>query len=603
MEGRGVCARDSCPVRVSWDGHPCCSTHSPCYSDSGFDPESCPVCSSWVNEIMNVSPSSRSTLPAFLSLRNCWNRAKKISLKRNHHLAWVDHNLMVQLGLTRSTVASLPSISRISGEVAHSPARVSTPEVGSTRPPQSGPLSEVVHASRMGHSLFSPQRDAAHPTSPSYPESELIAVRKNLSYSEEQGRISQRSRGTKRRRRSSDSSSSPSQPRSHFPNQPSRTMTNDDIKKYIGDVLAAHSSQRLDPNVISDSSNDDGDPVDPIQYLELEQSVASTPPAPAVGTPGYQSEAWSRLPASWICTWSNNKLTAFSPATPPDVGHIERKDVYLNWKTEDDGTSVVYYKPHPPSNTPQVLQVTPKTTLDSMAKLLQSPLLNPDGQAKVSQLEGKDTIVVPSTVDLGKGSQDWESFFRKAMDDRKPAGRHTKPQSFPVRLPESCGGDSLRRFLWPREKERLVVPYQLHRPNDQLMGAEWAARQQLAHLLSSTVTASFLRDWAKRLSLGFNSLQADDLRDILSGMSTVADGLAASLSSSIPMACRKAAECRLAARKAAIKDLYPASHRLLMRSSPLSASLLDQLETDKVIGAQPSRGRGASEGQSSSRTQ
>ena len=206
--------------------------------------------------------------------------------------------------------------------------------------------------------------------------------------------------------------------------------------------------------------------------------------------------------------------------------------------------------------------------------------------ANVSGITLPDHYFFPLSSEEKSKLLDIPSLLEKAMDAKGVQHKRAIPPAFPVKLLGHGVPENLTEFLW-RDSSNKQVPYQLRDPDHKLWAAETAARQTLAHHLSTTTTASLLQVWLSRLATNFESFTGDQLDDILRGCATVAEGLAFMTAHNIQASARACAETRLAARTAAAKDFSGATLRGLVRGDPLSTSLFSQEATDKVVASQP----------------
>ena len=77
------------------------------------------------------------------------------------------------------------------------------------------------------------------------------------------------------------------------------------------------------------------------------------------------------------------------------------------------------------------------------------------------------------------------------------------------------------------------------------------------------------------------------LRDTLTAMAAVAEGTCSMASFDLQDSAKAFAEARLNARQSAAKAAPDLARRGVVRASPLSSSLFDQAETDRVFNSVP----------------
>ncbi|KAK4321481.1 hypothetical protein Pmani_007712 [Petrolisthes manimaculis] len=178
------------------------------------------------------------------------------------------------------------------------------------------------------------------------------------------------------------------------------------------------------------------------------------------------------------------------------------------------------------------------------------------------------------------------ALLERAQDHKATQYKKVVPPSFPVKLLGSRAPHNLTELLC-RDPSDKAVPYQLREPDQKYWAAETATRQDLAHHLSMAATASLLKEWLSRLSHNFEAFSGEQLEDILSGFSTVAEGLVHMVTHPLQAAARKCAETRLVARTASAKDLSGPTLRGVLRADPCSTSLFNKEATSSIITAQP----------------
>ncbi|KAK4321226.1 hypothetical protein Pmani_007951 [Petrolisthes manimaculis] len=229
--------------------------------------------------------------------------------------------------------------------------------------------------------------------------------------------------------------------------------------------------------------------------------------------------------------------------------------------TDEEGETTVLYKRKPSS---VLIPATPKVTtanlVDTAETLLSIPAINSEETPESFRLSGMSGLSIPEHYIFHLAGEDKSldlfALLERAQDHKGSQQKKVVPPAFPVRLLGS-------------------------------RAAETAARQDLAHHLSTTATASLLKEWLSRLSHNFEAFSGEQLEDILSGFSTVAEGLAHMVAHPLQAAARKCAETRLAARTASAKDLSGPTLRSVLRADPCSTSLFNKEATSSIIVAQP----------------
>ena len=265
----------------------------------------------------------------------------------------------------------------------------------------------------------------------------------------------------------------------------------------------------------------------------------------------------------------------------------------LKWSSVDGNSrAMVYFKARPISAPPPApSKITPSGTLDAVGFLSTKPALNPGGRLTVDVSGDSPTLCLSSDAyfpgDKGESQLDVPTFLARAQDNPKAStSKKPIPPSFPVALPPSRAPAGLRDCLWRKDKE-LPVPFQLREPDPKLRAAETSAKQGLAHRICLTALTASLKDWLTSLASSHHTMDGRDLSDTLTAMAAVAEGTCSMASFDLQDSAKAFAEARLNARQSAAKTAPDLARRGVVRSSPLSSSLFDQAEIDRVFNSVP----------------
>ncbi|KAK4322187.1 hypothetical protein Pmani_006986 [Petrolisthes manimaculis] len=317
---------------------------------------------------------------------------------------------------------------------------------------------------------------------------------------------------------------------------------------------------------------------DPTPPSALEQNQASAPgPQPLT----------SSAPAP-----ATTSVTTPAPVQASQLDRFTlRSDVLVKMSTDEEGETTFLYK----RKTSSVLMpATPKVStailVDTAETLLRIPAINSEETPESFRLDRMSGLSIPEDyffLLVGEDkSLDPSSLLERAQNHKGNQQKKLVPPAFPVRLMGSRAPHNLTELLW-RDPYDKSVPYQLRELDQTYWAAESSARQDLAHHLATTATASLLKEWLSRLSHNFEAFSGEQLEDILTGFSTVAEGLAHMVAHPLQGAARKCAETRLAARSASAKDLSGPTLRGILSADPCSTPLFNAEATSSIIAAQP----------------
>ncbi|KAK4320668.1 hypothetical protein Pmani_008501 [Petrolisthes manimaculis] len=81
---------------------------------------------------------------------------------------------------------------------------------------------------------------------------------------------------------------------------------------------------------------------------------------------------------------------------------------------------------------------------------------------------------------------------------------------------------------------RRTLPYQVKEPNSKYWAAENAARQELNFHIATTTVSSLIKEWLSHLASKFEVFYNPQLKDVLKGITMVAEGLAYLMAAPLP---------------------------------------------------------------------